>query len=221
MYQTVVRYINDQNMLKPGARVLVGVSGGADSMALLHILQQRCMDNGGVLWAAHLNHSLRSQAGQDEQLVRDTCRCWDIPCYTKTVDVAAVAARTKRSLKGGHYMSGLITRWIMNIAALVITAVLLPGFQLTVWGAIVGSVFLGIINAVIRPFIIVLTLPLNILTLGLFTFIINALMLWLTSATIRGFDIDGFGWAILSALLLSLISFIISMFIDDEGFRFR
>ncbi|MDI9480011.1 MAG: phage holin family protein [Syntrophomonadaceae bacterium] len=118
-------------------------------------------------------------------------------------------------------MSGLITRWIMNIAALVITAVLLPGFQLTVWGAIVGSVFLGIINAVIRPFIIVLTLPLNILTLGLFTFIINALMLWLTSATIRGFDIDGFGWAILSALLLSLISFIISMFIDDEGFRFR
>ncbi len=84
-----------------------------------------------------------------------------------------------------------------------------------------GSVFLGIINAVIRPFIIVLTLPLNILTLGLFTFIINALMLWLTSATIRGFDIDGFGWAILSALLLSLISFIISMFIDDEGFRFR
>ena len=79
----------------------------------------------------------------------------------------------------------------MNIAALVITAVLLPGFQLTVWGAIVGSVFLGIINAVIRPFIIVLTLPLNILTLGLFTFIINALMLWLTSATIRGFDIDG------------------------------
>jgi putative membrane protein len=66
-----------------------------------------------------------------------------------------------------------------------------------------------------------LTLPLNILTLGLFTFIINALMLWLTSATIRGFDIDGFGWAILSALLLSLISFIISMFIDDEGFRFR
>lgn len=99
MYQTVVRYINDQNMLKPGARVLVGVSGGADSMALLHILQQRCMDNGGVLWAAHLNHSLRSQAGQDEQLVRDTCRRWDIPCYTKTVDVAAVAARTKRSLE--------------------------------------------------------------------------------------------------------------------------
>ena len=118
-------------------------------------------------------------------------------------------------------MSGLMTRWLLNIAALVITAALLPGFELTVWGAIVGSVFLGIINAVIRPFIIVLTLPLNILTLGLFTFIINALMLWLTSVTIRGFDIHGFGWAILSALLLSIISFVISMFIDDEGFRFR
>ena len=118
-------------------------------------------------------------------------------------------------------MSGLMTRWILNIAALVITAALLPGFELTVWGAIVGSVFLGIINAVIRPFILVLTLPLNIVTLGLFTFIINALMLWLTSVTIRGFDIHGFGWAILSALLLSIISFVISMFIDDEGFRFR
>jgi len=85
----------------------------------------------------------------------------------------------------------------------------------------VGSVFLGIINAVIRPLLLILTLPLNILTLGLFTFVINALMLWLTSATIRGFDIEGFGWAILSAILFSVISFIISLFIDDEGFRFR
>lgn len=99
MNQTVVRYIQDQNLLKPGARVLVGVSGGADSMALLHILHQYCIDKSGVLWAAHLNHSLRSQAGQDEQLVRDTCRCWDIPCYTRTVDVAAVAARSKKSLE--------------------------------------------------------------------------------------------------------------------------
>jgi putative membrane protein len=80
---------------------------------------------------------------------------------------------------------------------------------------------LGIINAVIRPLLLILTLPLNILTLGLFTFVINALMLWLTSATIRGFDIEGFGWAILSAILFSVISFIISLFIDDEGFRFR
>jgi putative membrane protein len=118
-------------------------------------------------------------------------------------------------------MSGLITRWILNIAALVITAALLPGFELDLWGAIVGSIFLGIVNAVIRPFILVLTLPLNVLTLGLFTFVINALMLWLTSVTIRGFDITNFGWAILSALLLSIISFVISMFIDDEGFRFR
>ncbi|HQA49977.1 MAG: phage holin family protein [Syntrophomonadaceae bacterium] len=118
-------------------------------------------------------------------------------------------------------MSGLMARWLLNIAALIITAAILPGFQLTIWGAIVGSVFLGIINAVIRPLLLILTLPLNILTLGLFTFVINALMLWLTSATIRGFDIEGFGWAILSAILFSVISFIISLFIDDEGFRFR
>ncbi|HOQ10666.1 MAG TPA: phage holin family protein [Syntrophomonadaceae bacterium] len=118
-------------------------------------------------------------------------------------------------------MTGLITRWLLNIAALILTAALLPGFQLSVWGAVVGSVFLGIINAVIRPLLLVLTLPLNIITLGLFTFVINGLMFWLTSATIRGFDIDGFGWALLSAVLFSLISFIISIFIDDQGFRFR
>lgn len=118
-------------------------------------------------------------------------------------------------------MSGLMARWLLNIAALIITAALLPGFELTIWGAIVGSVFLGIINAVIRPFLLVLTLPLNIITLGLFTFVINALMLWLTSATIQGFDIHGFGWAILSAIIFSVISFVISLFIDDQGFRFR
>lgn len=118
-------------------------------------------------------------------------------------------------------MSGLMTRWLLNIAALIITAALLPGFELTIWGAIVGSVFLGIINAVIRPLLLVLTLPLNVITLGLFTFVINALMLWLTSDTIQGFDIDGFGWALLSAILFSIISFVISVFIDDQGFRFR
>lgn len=117
-------------------------------------------------------------------------------------------------------MKGWVVRWVLNIAAIILTAALLKGFQVTPWAAIVGSVFLGIINAVIRPILLILTLPLNFLTLGLFTFVVNGFMLWITSATIRGFDIHGFGWAILTAIVLSLVSFVISYFVEDKSFRF-
>ncbi|MDD4775011.1 MAG: phage holin family protein [Syntrophomonas sp.] len=115
-------------------------------------------------------------------------------------------------------MPGWALRWILNIVAIILTAALLPGFEVSVWGAIVGSIVLGIINAIIRPLLILLTLPLNLLTLGLFTFVVNGLMLWLTAVTVKGFDIHGFGWAILSAIVLSLFSFVISYFIEDKLF---
>ena len=113
-------------------------------------------------------------------------------------------------------MQGWMLRWLLNIAAILITAYLIPGFELTFWGAIVGSIFLGIINAIIRPVLILLTLPLNILTLGLFTLVINGFMLWLTAITVKGFDITGFGAAFLSALVLSIVSFILSYLIKDN-----
>lgn len=118
-------------------------------------------------------------------------------------------------------MQGWVLRWLLNILAIILTAALLPGFDVTVWGAIVGSIFLGVINAIIRPILLVLTLPLNIMTLGLFTLVINGFMLWLTAVTIRGFTLTGFGWAILTALILSIISFLLSYFIEDREFRFR
>jgi putative membrane protein len=118
-------------------------------------------------------------------------------------------------------MQGWALRWILNILAIILTAAILPGFELSLWGAVVGSIFLGIVNAIIRPVLLILTLPINVLSLGLFTFVINGLMLWLTSVTVKGFDINGFGWAVLSALLLSIISFIISFFVDDKSFYFR
>lgn len=117
-------------------------------------------------------------------------------------------------------MHGWVIRWLLSILALLLTAALIPGFELSVWGAIVGSIFLGVINAVIRPLLIILTLPLNVVTLGLFTLVINGFMLYITSITIKGFDITGFGWAILSALVFSILSFIISLLIDDRTFTF-
>jgi putative membrane protein len=118
-------------------------------------------------------------------------------------------------------MPGWILRWVLNILAILLTAALLSGFEVTIWGAIVGSIVLGVINAVIRPLLIILTLPLNILTLGLFTFVINGFMLWMTAATVKGFDIHGFGWAIISAIVLSIMSLAISMFVDDKSFKLR
>ena len=118
-------------------------------------------------------------------------------------------------------MPGWILRWALNVLAIIITAALLSGFEVTIWGAIVGSIVLGVINAVIRPLFIILTLPLNILTLGLFTFVVNGFTLWLTAATVKGFDVHGFGWAILTALILSIISFIISYFVDDRMYMVK
>ncbi|MDD3267969.1 MAG: phage holin family protein [Syntrophomonadaceae bacterium] len=116
-------------------------------------------------------------------------------------------------------MQGWVIRWLLNIIAIILTAYIVPQFDLSPWGAIVGSIFLGIVNAVIRPLLLILTLPVNILSLGLFTFVINGLMLWITSATVKGFDIHGFGWAILSAMLLSVISFLISFLVEDRMFN--
>ncbi len=105
----------------------------------------------------------------------------------------------------------MIVRWLTNAAALYLTALLLPGLQLR--GAVatlIAAAVLGIVNALIRPLLLVLTLPLNLLTLGLFTFVINALMLLLTSAVVPGFSIRGFGSALVGAIVLSIISFILS-----------
>ena len=116
-------------------------------------------------------------------------------------------------------MPGWVLRWILNILAIMLTATILSGFEVSIWGAIVGSVFLGVVNAIIRPLLLILTLPLNILSLGLFTFVINGFMLYLTSATVKGFDIHGFWWAVLTSIVLSIMSFVISFLVKDNSFR--
>lgn len=108
-----------------------------------------------------------------------------------------------------------VLRWLLNIGAILLTAYVVKGFNVTVLGAVFGSLVLGFVNAVIRPIIILLTLPINILTLGLFTLVINGFMLWLTSAIVKGFDLTGFGAAVIAALLLSILSFAISFLVSD------
>ena len=85
----------------------------------------------------------------------------------------------------------------------------LPGFHVSSWvSALFASVILGVLNAVVKPFLFVLTLPLTILTLGLFLLVLNAIMLWLTAKIVPGFQIDGFGPTFIAALILAAVGMV-------------
>ena len=120
----------------------------------------------------------------------------------------------------------MLVRWLINAVALLVAAFVVPGIHLSAarahatphdWVTLaVVALILGVINAVIRPLLILLTLPLEIITLGLFTFVINAFMLLLTSGIAHrldlGFHVDGFKAAFLGSLLISIVSFLLSRF---------
>ena len=111
-------------------------------------------------------------------------------------------------------MKSILVRWLINALAILLTTYLIPGIEVSNLGAILAAAaLLGILNALIRPLFILLTLPINILTLGLFTLIINGLLLWMVSWLIKGFSIQGFWVAVLGALVISLFSWLINRLI--------
>jgi len=103
-----------------------------------------------------------------------------------------------------------LINWLITTIAILISAHFLPGVAIRSFkAAVVTALVLGLINAIIRPILIVLTFPLTILTLGLFIFVLNALLVLLTSAIVPGFDVRNFWWALLFSLVFSLVSFIL------------
>ncbi|MDX1707525.1 MAG: phage holin family protein [Desulfobacterales bacterium] len=115
-------------------------------------------------------------------------------------------------------MPGMLIRWLTTTAAIVATAYLLDGIQVSgFFSAVFAAAVLGILNAVLRPLALLLTLPINILSLGLFTFIINALMLKMASGIIPGFGVYGFWTAIFGSLLISFISWLLNSFVSEQG----
>lgn len=107
-----------------------------------------------------------------------------------------------------------LLKWFINALAILITTYLVKGIEASGPGAIfMAALLLGILNALIRPILIILTLPINILTLGLFTFIINGAMLWFVSFLIKGFMIQSFWAAVIGALFISIVSWIINWMI--------
>ena len=104
----------------------------------------------------------------------------------------------------------IILKWLLTAISIVISAYLLSGVTVAnFWTAIWLALFLGLINIILKPILILLTLPINILTLGLFTFVINALLILLASSVIKGFEISGFWVAMVFSVVLSLVNFVL------------
>lgn len=112
----------------------------------------------------------------------------------------------------------LLVALVLNAAALLITAYLVPGFHVaSLTTALVAAIVLGVVNIFIKPLLLLLTAPLNFLTLGLFTFVVNALMLWVVSVFVPGVTISSFLSAVVAAVVLSVVSTLLSMLLKDVG----
>jgi putative membrane protein len=104
---------------------------------------------------------------------------------------------------------GLIIRWLLNTLALFVVVNVVPNFTYTsIVSLAIAAAVLGLLNLIVRPVLFFLTLPITVVTLGIFLVVLNAIMLELTAWLVPGFDIRGFGWAIVGAIVLSLISLV-------------
>lgn len=104
----------------------------------------------------------------------------------------------------------LITKWLLNAAALLAVAYLYSGVEITSYSAaLVAALVIGLFNAILRPILIVLTLPVTVVTLGLFLFVINALMFWSAAGILKGFNVSGFGAALIGSLIYSVLGIVI------------
>lgn len=115
-------------------------------------------------------------------------------------------------------MRGLLIRGLVTALGLWVASALLSGVHSTGVLPIIGAgLLLGLVNAIVRPIIIILTLPITIVTLGLFLLVINAAMVGLVSKVMKGFAVDGFWWALATALIVSVVSWIANGFIGGRG----
>ena len=104
----------------------------------------------------------------------------------------------------------IVVRWLLLAAALLLVANIYPGVSVKTFGtAMIAALVLGLLNALLRPILVLLTLPVTLLTLGLFLFVINALMFYFAASMLDGFHVDGFGVALIGSILYSLCGLVI------------
>src|SRR4051794_3462329 len=112
----------------------------------------------------------------------------------------------------------LLLVWLVNTVSLIAVAYLMPSISVaSFWTALIAALVLGLVNAVIRPILVILTLPATILTLGLFIFVINGLLFWFVGSFIEGFHVEGFWAGFFGAIVYSLISWLLSALILPAG----
>lgn len=122
-----------------------------------------------------------------------------------------------RSSTQGSGCLSLIFKWLVAAVAVYVTAAILPGVGVDGFDrALVAALVLGLLNALLRPLMVLITLPITLLTLGLFLVVINALMIALSAYVVEGFHVDNFWWALLAAVVISLLNLIFDAFV--EGF---
>ncbi len=111
----------------------------------------------------------------------------------------------------------LMLLWILNAVALLAVTYLMPSIQVSGFGtALVAALVLGFINTLVRPVLAILTLPITVLTLGIFYLVLNGLLFWLASALLPGFDVAGFGSALIGAILYGVIAWALSALIPSK-----
>ena len=115
-------------------------------------------------------------------------------------------------------MYGIVIRWLILTFAIIVTSYLLDGICVSGFiSAFFAAAILSMLNAFFRPILLILTLPINVLSLGFFTFVINALMLLMVSGVIPGFKVSGFWSAVFGSLLISVVSWGLTSFIGERG----
>jgi putative membrane protein len=113
---------------------------------------------------------------------------------------------------------GFLIRVLVNALAIWLATEIVPGIDArSVAAVLAAALVLGLVNAIVRPVLLVLTLPLTLVTLGLFLFVLNAVCLWLTSAVVPGFDVRGFWPAFWGSLVVSALSWVVNGFVSDRG----
>jgi putative membrane protein len=109
----------------------------------------------------------------------------------------------------------LLLVWLVNTVALIAVAYLMPSITVSSVGtALVAALVLGLVNAIVRPVLVLLTLPVTILTLGLFIFVLNGLLFWMVGTWIEGFSVGGFWSGVIGAILFSLVSWLLSALVQ-------
>jgi putative membrane protein len=113
---------------------------------------------------------------------------------------------------------GFLLRIVVNALAIMLAASIVPGISVDgVVPALVGGLLLGLVNAVVRPVLIILTLPITLITLGLFLLVLNGFCFWLVASIVKGFYVAGFWSAFLGALIVGIVSWTMTALISDSG----